>query len=159
MYLSLKRIEERTNTRRTYKRKSRERKEKISYINLLFLQTYIFKLFKNHWLKIKFFKILLEPYWSNSWYTISVSILYTTTLERAMHYCTQQIICWKGLIFTRKKIVCGYSSPKRRFVKVWSSPKGLFVKVWSLLEWRLGTVWSSPVRRLGMVWSSPERRL
>ena len=88
---------------------------------------HFFKLiFSNHskiidW-KSNFFKILLEPYWSNSWYTISVSILYTTTLWES-HYCIQQIICWNGLIFTHKKIVCGYSSSfKEDFVTVWSSP-------------------------------------
>ena len=102
---------------RIHKRKSIERKGKHHSHHLSFLQTYIFKSFKkNHLLKIKFFKVLLELYWSNFWYTISVSILYTTTLWES-HYCIQQIIC-KGLIFIRKKIGNGLIFTPKKIVKL-----------------------------------------
>ena len=70
--------------KRTYKRKSRETKGKHPSHQSIISSSLYFQIIQNPWLKINFFKILLESYWSNPWYTINMSILYTTTLERAI---------------------------------------------------------------------------
>ena len=88
----------------TKREHTRENLEKHSSHQSINSSSLYFQIIQNSWLKINFFKILLEPCWSNPWYTISMSILYITTLWES-HSCIQQIICWKCLIFTQKKIV------------------------------------------------------
>ena len=89
--LYIKRIEERNKYNKRIQEKS-EIEKIIFYTSFHPFSSLYFHIIQNLWLKIKFLQTLFETYWSNPWYTIRVSILYTITL-------------WESLILYNKYFV------------------------------------------------------
>ena len=94
--------------KKSIQEKSIEKEKKTSFTSIHPFSSLYFQIIQNPWLKINFFQILLEPYWSKFWYTIRVSKCVLLLSERALLCTTNYLL--KRFDLHRKEDY-GYSSP------------------------------------------------